>query len=284
MSLREQAAPDMCEKAVPGVCEQTAPGGRADANLVLGAPAMPREGPDMSAYEDKVRRVPRAPTGFSVLLGRLSGWLASFRRLQAADSPAALSYRFLARQIATDLPCTTGGRTILLSSSVPASASNEATLMFSHALAEELGVRVLLVDGTFSADGVGSTLGHDRAPGLMDFVSDGSHTPFDMILATSRLNISLLPAGQARTGRPMPIEVERIASLYEQLCRRFDYVLVQQGPITADTRYLMCAAKADLVLVLVEGGVTPVDELDRCLDVFRGHQISGIRLVLCEPR
>jgi Mrp family chromosome partitioning ATPase len=274
--MREQAVPRLRQQAAPGLC--------ANTNLDLGPPVMPPEGADMSAYEDKVRRIPRAPTGFSLLLGRLSGWLVGFRRLQAAESPAALSYRFLARQIATDLPCTNRGRTILLSSSVPAAASNEATLMFSHALAEELGVRVLLVDGTFSADGVGSALGHERAPGLMDFVYDGSHTPFDAILATSRLNISLLPAGQPRIGRPLPIEVERVAGLYEQLCRRFDYVLVQQGPIIADTRYLVCAAKADLVLVLVEGGVTPVDELDRCLDVFRGHQISGIRLVLCEPR
>jgi Mrp family chromosome partitioning ATPase len=202
---------------------------------------------------------------------------------RSPDSPAGLSYRYLARQIDIDLPRTGGGRTILLSSSVPPTASNEAMLMFSHALAEELGARVLLVDGTFGPEGVGSALGHDGATGLMDLAYDSLHDPFDAVQATSRHNISLLPAGRRRSGWPMPIATDRVAGLYEQLCHRYDYVLVQQGSIIADTRYLVAAAKADLILVLVEEGVTPVDELDRCLDVFRSHQISSIRLVLCEP-
>jgi Mrp family chromosome partitioning ATPase len=238
----------------------------------------------MSAYEEKVTRERRAPSGISVWLGRLAARFTGLRRSRTVDSPATLSYRFLARQIDTDLPRTNGGRTILLSSSVPPAASNEAMLMFSHALAEELGVRVLLVDGTFGDEGVGTAVGQIGAPGLMDFVYDGGHVPSAAIQPTSRHNISVLPAGRPRLGRPLPIAVDRVSGLYEQLCERFDYVLVQQGSIIADTRYLVAAAKADMILMLVEEGVTPVDELDRCLDVFRGHQISNVRLVLCEPR
>ena len=118
-----------------------------------------------------------------------------------------------------------------------------------------------------------------RVVGLMDLVYDSGHDPFDAIQETSRHNIALLPAGRPRVGRPMPIGAARVGDLYRQLCARFDYVVVQQGSIIADTRYLVCAAKADLILMLVEEGVTPVDELDRSLDVFRGHQISGLRLV-----
>lgn len=240
--------------------------------------------PDVPAYEDKVARVVRSPSGISVWLGRLAAWLPLMRRARSPESPAALSYRFLARQINIDLPRTHGGRTILLSSSVPPAASNEAMLMFSHALAEELGVRVLLVDATFGGEGIGHVLGHDGAPGLMDLVYDSPFAPSEVIQGTSRHNISVMPAGRARIGRPLPVEIDRVAEIYQQLCGRFDYVLVQQGSIIADTRYLVCAAKADLILVLVEEGVTPVDELDRSLEVFRGHQISSVRLVLCEPR
>jgi Mrp family chromosome partitioning ATPase len=238
----------------------------------------------MSAYEDKIRDVRVRPSGFSMLLGRLAARLGGMRRSRAPDSPAALSYRFLARQIANDLPSVDAGRTILLSSAVPAAASNEAMLMFSHAVADELGARVLLVDGTFGTEGIGHALGHDGAAGLMDLVYDSGHDPFDTIQETPRHNIALLPAGRPRIGRPLQIGAGRIAEVYRQLCGRFDYVVVQQGSIIADTRYLVCAARADLVLMLVEEGVTPVDELDRSLDVFRGHQITNLRLVLCEPR
>ena len=90
-------------------------------------------------------------------------------------------------------------------------------------------------------------------------------------------------------GRPIPTRM-----FHDEASNRFlqrplaDGVVRYSGEpvavVVADTRYLVAAAKADLILLLVEEGVTPVDELDRCLSVFRGHQISNIRLVLCEPR
>ena len=92
----------------------------------------------MSAYEDKVRTAPARQGTVSMLLGRLTARLGTLWRTRTLNSPAALSYRFLARQIANDLPRVDAGRTILLSSAVPAAASNEAILMFSHAIADEL--------------------------------------------------------------------------------------------------------------------------------------------------
>src|SRR3954452_2767320 len=95
------------------------------------APGSPMSSPevtDMSAYEDKVRRVRRGPSGLALLLARLTGRIASKRRPKTADSAATLSYGSLARQIDIDLPRENGGRTILMSSSVPSAASNEAIL------------------------------------------------------------------------------------------------------------------------------------------------------------
>jgi Mrp family chromosome partitioning ATPase len=229
------------------------------------------------AKANQVLRVPAKPTIRS-RLGRLL-------RPRSADSPALLSYRFLARQIEMDLPLEDGsGRTILMSSSVPPASSNEAMLLFSYALAEELGSRILLVDSTFGDAGVGAILGHVGAPGVIDLLYGTEHALTDLVLPTKRHNISVLPAGRPRIGRLLPIEADRVVSLYEPLCNRFDYILVQQGPISEDTRYLAFATKADLVVLMVEEGVTQVDELDRSLDVFRNHQITNIRLVLCAPR
>src|ERR1700733_1273900 len=105
---------------------------------------------DTPVYVAKAGRVWRSPAGLANLRGRL-GRLAPDH---AKPSAAALSYRFLARQIDMDLPRVGGGRTILMSGSVPSASSNEAMLMFANAIAEELGLRVLLVDGTFSDTGV----------------------------------------------------------------------------------------------------------------------------------
>jgi hypothetical protein len=93
-----------------------------------------------------------------------------------------------------------------------------------------------------------------------------------------------MPPGRSRERLPRPIDAERVTRLYKALGAQFDYILVQQGAVVNDTRYLVCAAKADLILVLVEEGLTPVNELDRCLEVFRSHQITGYRVVLCEAK
>ena len=271
----ESPALDVPEPAAPPAAEQgfAEPAPAATEDAMHADPVLLRDS-DMRWGE------PPRRSFWRTLQDRLAG-LAQLRRPPVS---AALSYRYLARQIAVDLPRADRGRTVLLSAVVGPASNNEAMLMFSHALAEELDCRVLLIDGTFGEWGISAVLGHAGAPGLVDLVHDGDRGAGDLIQTTSRRNISVLPAGRTGIERPLPIRTGQVAALLEQAGQGFDYVLVQQGAITADTRYLPFAAKSDLVLLLAEEGVTLVGELDRSLDVFRGHQISSVRLMLCTPR
>ena len=119
------------------------------------------------------------------------------RWLQAKPAPTGhgLSYRYLARQIETDLPVTDGGRTVLISSTVPLELSNEACLMFAHFLATELGRRVLLIDGTFGDQGVGSALGHAGAPGFVDTIYGAAFPLSELVVPTARENVFCCRAG-----------------------------------------------------------------------------------------
>ena len=201
--------------------------------------------------------------------------------------PAAtggLSFRYLARQIDIDLPLNGRGRTILVSSPAPLGLSNEANLMFAHCLATELGRRVLMVDGTFSDRGVGSALGHAGAPGLLDVVCEQGFSLAQLVQPTACENVWLLPAGRTAVPHTLPIEATRIAAFYAEACGRYDYVLLQQGAIYAESRYLQFARQADMVLVLVDEGVTPVDVLNRCTTVFRDHQVPNVRLIVSVPQ
>lgn len=219
---------------------------------------------------------------FQAFLTRLSTRFTVFRRPRTEVGSAALSYRFLARQIENDLPSGELGRTILLSSSMPQAMSNEASLMFAHAMTEELGARVLLVDGTFGDRGVGAAVGVKGEAGFQDLLYESGPLDPSLIRQTDKRGIFVLPSGRPRKGAPRPIEPERLLKVYEELTARFSYVLVQQGAITVDTRYLVCAARTDLILILVQEGLTPVNDLDRCLEVLQSRQITSFRLVLCE--
>ncbi len=210
---------------------------------------------------------------------RLALWLGP----KDPGSESSRSYRYLARQIEADLPATSGGRLMLLSSPAAISTTSEALLMFSHFMRDELGCRILLIDGTFREGGVGAVLGFDGAPGFLDLVYGRAHRPADVIIPTQRQGISVLPAGRVPLDQLQPIQTDRISEIFDAVRASFDYVILQQASIYEDTRYLLFAGKADLVLLLVEEGVTLVEDLDRSMEVFRGHQIPNVRLVLSAP-
>lgn len=206
-----------------------------------------------------------------------------FTRRQA-PAMASRSYRYLARQIEVDLPAADGGQAIVISSPDPLTLSNEACLMFAHSLAAELGSRILVVDGTLGEDGVGSALGHAGVPGFLDVVYGVNYPMADLIQRTHHDGVSLLPTGRTGMVQLLPIEPARIVEFFKHARSHYDYVLLQQGPIFADSRYLQFASRSDMVLMLAEEGSTPVGVLDRCIEVLRGHQIANVRLVLSTPR
>jgi Mrp family chromosome partitioning ATPase len=200
-----------------------------------------------------------------------------------AESPG-LSFRYLARQIDVDLPAGDTGRAILISSPAPMALNNDACLMCAHYLASELGRRVLIVDATFGEDGVGSALGHTDVPGFVDLIYGAGERLALLVRSTARENVFVLPAGHARMTHLLPIDAARVAEFFAEAKSGYDYVVLQQGAIYAESRYLQFTRRADMVLMLVEEGATPLDDLNRCAGVFRDHQIGKIRLVLSVPR
>ncbi len=155
--------------------------------------------------------------------------------------------------------------------------------MFAYFLATELGRRVLLVDGTFGESGVGSALGHAGAPGLLDVVCHAKFPLAQLVQPTARENVFLLPAGRSAMTQALPIEASRIAAFYAEAGEQYDYIILQQGAIFDESRYLQFTQCADMVLVFVDEGLTPVEVLDRCAAVFRDHQVNNVRLVVTVP-
>ena len=63
---------------------------------------------------------------------------------------------------------------------------------------------------------------------------------------------------------------------------QFDFILIQQGSITLDTRYLMFAQLADLVLLCCEEGATLVSEFEACQEIFREYEVENVGVILLE--
>ncbi len=217
---------------------------------------------------------------------QLAGWLRDlvtrFRVRAQKGNPAiaSLSYRYLARQIDSDLPVTEGGRVIIFSSPAAMELSNEAMRMLAYFMCDELGCRILLIDGTFDEEGIGWALGHPAGPGFLDVLYGTDRRVKDVVQPTSHANIWVMPAGRSPAAVLQPIAPGQISEPLAEARAAYDYVIIQQRSICDDSRYLVFAGKADLTLLLVEEGGTPVTDLERCMEVYRNHEITNVRLIM----
>ncbi|BAV64971.1 tyrosine-protein kinase family protein [Sphingobium cloacae] len=206
---------------------------------------------------------------------------AADRSLGALAPPrevASRSYRYLVRRVAGERRGTPL-RTLLVSAVCGMGTANEAMLMLSAIMQDELGGRLLIVDATLAEDGIGTVLGVDGQPGLSEACAHDQWATLEMIHALSRPSLFILGAG-LRPGASRP---EDMAAILPFLAERFDHVLIQQRAITADTRNLAMAARADFVLVLAEEGRSRMDSLSAARTAFRSNGIHDLGLILTVP-
>lgn len=210
-------------------------------------------------------------------------WLNRLFQLPGSKNPASRSYRYLARQIESDLEKCRTSRKIIFTSPDSLEYCNETLLMFAYFLQNELSCKVLIVDATFRRDGVSAYLQQNGAAGFSDVLYDEQYELDSLVQATQKEKIFLLPAGQPAYNGTTPVKLGKVKQLLNDVNGKFDYVLIQQGSILDDTRYLLMAPLADLILLLVEEGYTLIDKLHACQNTFHAYQIPNVRLVMATP-
>lgn len=204
------------------------------------------------------------------------------RSLSLLDSPreqASRTYRYLVQRIAAQSERGKPIKTVLVSAVCGAEAANEALLLLSAMMQDELGGRLLVIDATLRDGGIGTQLGARGIPGLSEARPDDPSGLSRLVRPLGRDSLFLLGAGlEPGISRP-----EHMAGILPILAEQFDHILIQQYAITADTRYLAMAGRADLVLVLAEEGQSRMATLTQCRDAFRSNGIANVGLILTVP-
>ena len=195
----------------------------------------------------------------------------------------SVRYRYLARQIAMELVDVERARVLLFSSCESFEDSNDIVLMFAHFLHDELESRVLVIDGTFRKEAVSSRLELSDRPGFIDLLTGSEATLEDLVVQTGSPGVMLLPVGQREEDRRYgAISRDAIVALLEQTHEQFDYVLIQQGPIVLDSRYMLFTRFSDLVLWHIGEGSTRQEAYEECHRTFRDHGVENTRLILSD--
>lgn len=195
---------------------------------------------------------------------------------------ASTTYRFLARQIATDLKGMEGTPKIVFSSTGDLALNSEILLMLAYFMQDELSCNVLLIDGTFRKGGISERLGLNNPIGFMDYLCSEHWTPNPLIASTVNSNVFVIPAGNTPSLRAEPLGRPLVESRLDEAAKGFSYVFIQQDAIVRDTRYLVFNEVADMVLLHAVERETRLHDLETCQKVYEDHQIHGVRLILSE--
>lgn len=218
--------------------------------------------------------------------GIVARWRLELRRRlsggAAARKAASRSYRYLARQLEHDLPIGERGRVIVLSGACAAPVTVETALMLATALTDELGCTALLIDEGLNEGGLAERLGLGQLAGWRDLLHHPDRVAMHHVVHCGRPGLALLPAGAPTAEKRSPAPTGRIGAMLDELRGSFDYVLLVQGPVTADSRHLVPATLAELVLLLAEENATRFDMLDACRRTFDDRGVD-VRLLLSAP-
>ena len=215
------------------------------------------------------------------LAARVRAFLSALRGPR--PEPASRAYEYLARRIERSYART--GQAVVIAFCCPDGDAPAAgvVLMQAHALRAELEVPVLVVDARLAELGAGVTqrLALDGRPGYADLLRNAGAEVEPMVQRCGAAGVDVLPMGVRPDARAAALQ-ECLAHLLAWARSRYGYVLLQVGPVTADTRNLLTAVQADGVVLVAEEHRTMMAVIEASQDLLRTHGAADVRSLLVE--
>ena len=163
---------------------------------------------------------------------------------------------------------------ILVTSGSPAEGKTFSTTNLALSLALEERIKVLLVDADLAKPSIPGIFGYsENQPGLFEYLCAPQQPIDDLILTTSPLPISILPAGQATSSPAQLLASDIMTNLIDDLTsdkRGYDIILLDGPPILATTEAVALAPIADEIVLVVGTGDATFEDIGTCFDFLGG--------------
>jgi protein-tyrosine kinase len=147
-------------------------------------------------------------------------------------------------------------------------------------LSHEVDKTVLLVDADLRFPAVHSVFGFSKGPGLVDYLSGEASLPDLLVHPEGFDKLVILPGGQAVAGAAELIGSPIMENLVKELKHFYPdrYVLFDLPPVLnyADPRIF--AQFVDGIILVVEMGKTPREDIQKCVEVFKEFPLIGLVL------
>ena len=194
------------------------------------------------------------------------------------QSPIAEQYRILRTNLQS-LKHFTGPRTLVLTSAVHEEGKSVTAINLALTLAQQEGLRVLLIDADLRRSTIHSWLGLDGTTGLSTVLSNG----LDLDGAVVRLQsppLAVLPAGP-RHDRPAELlESNAMKRLLALLKTQYDVIIIDAPPILPVTDPGILGAQSDGVLLVVRAGKTQRTVVKQALELLKHSKAKILGSIL----
>ena len=194
----------------------------------------------------------------------------------APASAEAEQYRAL-RHAIERLRRSSGFQVFGITSATPGEGKTVTTLNLAGALAQARDARVLVIGADFHRPMLSEYFGlpYLRSPGLADLIADRDRNPAFVVCRLDSLNVSVLPAGFARTPPYELLSSPRVDELLKTLRQQYDYILIDAPPVISCADCRLLGDRVDGFLVVVAAHRTPKAMFVEALRLLAPARIAG---------
>jgi protein-tyrosine kinase len=177
-----------------------------------------------------------------------------------------------------------GRNTLMVTGHRPNEGKTLTSINLAIAIAHKVGQTVLVVDADLRNPSVHRYLDLPAGPGLMDYLTSGHPIAESLVHPDGLANLVVLPAGRSTTRSVELLSSPRMVDLVRELKNFYPdrYVLFDLPPLLyADS--LAFAPLVDGIILVVEAGSTPREEITRALETLKEFPILGFVLNKIDP-
>jgi protein-tyrosine kinase len=169
--------------------------------------------------------------------------------------------------------------TLMFTGPLPNEGKSLTAINLAIAISQKVGQTVLLVDGDLRNPSIHRYLDLPSGPGLIDFLTAGYPIADSLVHPEGLANLVVLPAGNSTTESAELLSSPRMLELVRELKHFYPdrYVLFDLPPlIYADS--LAFAPLVDGIILVVESGKTPREEIVHAIDLLKEFPVLGFVL------
>ncbi|MDP3029165.1 MAG: polysaccharide biosynthesis tyrosine autokinase [Deltaproteobacteria bacterium] len=197
-----------------------------------------------------------------------------------SDPKSAIAESF--RTIRTGLMLSSAAKqlkVILVTSATPNEGKTTTAANLAVAMSQ-MGERVLIVDGDMRRHNLHELFGLNNELGISDVIMDYGNLSKAIISTDKHPNLDIISAGMQAPNPSELLGSEKMKEFIAQMRERYDRVILDSPPIFAFSDSLILSSLADGVIIVVWGGKTSRDIIQKSMQPLKGISAKILGAVL----